>query len=153
MVGTRSIQTSGCSGAYLSSCHSQLSEGASWCLRPCQACPALGHAVKLSANSSLQVCFLCQNALGQSILASVFACSVRVLFPDQSCRKDLQIFLRDFKISRLSLPTAPPAKRPREQVLVELRRLVGRVDEREGSELERTPRSQPVTTPHPIAAP
>lgn len=51
MVGTRSIQSSGCPRALPSSCHSKLSKGARRGLGLCQAWPALGRTQKLSANN------------------------------------------------------------------------------------------------------
>lgn len=63
-----------------------------------EAVPGLASAgarSKALSKQFAQVCFLCQNPLGQSMLASVFTCSIRVLFPDQAYRKYLQIFLRD----------------------------------------------------------
>lgn len=111
MVGTRSIQSLGCPGAYPSSCHSQLSKGASWCVRPC--CPANAGA--------------CSKAFSKQFTASVFPLPepIRALdigiclctlskssVPGPGLQKVPSDILKGFiDIKKLSLPTAPPAER------------------------------------------
>lgn len=148
MVGSRDIQSSGCPRAYLSSCHSQLSKAASWCLSPCRRASAGARSKALSRQFTVSMFPLPEPIRPVNI--GICLCMLsKSSVPEPDLQKVPSDILKGFiNIKKLSLPTAPSAKRQTAGHCEAVEVAGERVDEEEGSEERSLALSLSPPTPH-----